>query len=137
MAEMYSDMVIAHFLSPQNVGTMQDPDGVGLCGDPNCGDSMTIFIKVGKGVIEDISFIVYGCTAAIAVGSMTTEMARGRTLREALEMTEQDVVEALEGLPEEKMHCSNLGASALKAAVRDYLNKRTDTGKPYREKYKK
>lgn len=134
---MYSDTVIAHFLSPQNVGVMDDADGQGLFGDPECGDSITIFIKVNKGVIYEISYIVYGCTAAIATGSMTTELAKGRMLREAMEITEQDVIEALEGLPEEKKHCSNMGVAALRAAVRDYLNKRTDTAIPYREKYKK
>ena len=118
---MYSDTVIAHFLSPQNAGVMHDPDGKGLSGDPNCGDSLTVFIKVNKGVIREISFIVYGCTAAIAAGSMTTELAKGRTLRAAMKITEQDIIEALGGLPEEKKHCSNIGVAALRAAVRDYL----------------
>ncbi len=134
---MYSNMVIAHFLSPQNVGEMVDPDGVGSYGDPDCGDHLKIFIKVKDNTVHDISFLVYGCTAAIACSSMTTEMARNKTLREALKLTEQDVTEALEGLPEEKQHCSNMGIRALRAAVTDYLNSRHPTGTPYRIKYKK
>lgn len=133
----YSDMVIAHFLSPQNVGEIPEADGEGSYGDPGCGDFMKIYIKVKNSSIVDISFLVHGCTAAIASGSMTTELAKGRSIREALKMTEQDVIDALEGLPEEKQHCSNMGVAALKAAVRDYLQNRHDTGKPYRIKYKK
>ena len=134
---MYSDMVIAHFLSPQNVGNMDDADGEGTYGDPDCGDSLKIFIKVNDGLISDISFLVHGCTAAIASASMTTELAKGKKIQEAMKITEQDIIDALEGLPDEKKHCSNMGAAALKNAVRDYLQNRHDTGKPYRIKYKK
>ncbi len=134
---MYSDMVIAHFLSPQNVGSMEDADGEGSFGDPGCGDSLKIYIKVKDGLINDICFMVYGCTAAIASGSMTTELAKGKRIQEALKITEQDIIDALEGLPEEKQHCSNMGAAALKNAIRDYLQNRHDTGKPYGIKYKR
>ncbi len=132
----YSDMVIAHFLSPQNVGEMDDADGIGFAGDPDCGDSMKIFIKVRDFVIIDICYVVFGCAAAIATGSMTTVMAMGKTIQQAMNVTEKDVTTALEGLPAAKRHCSNMGVSALKGAIKDYLNKNNDTGIPYGVKYK-
>lgn len=106
---MYSNKVIEHFMTPRNVGTMAEADGKGTFGDPGCGDSLTIYIKVKDEVIEDISFLVFGCTASVATSSMTTVLAKGKTIEEALEIQEEDIVEALDGLPENKLHCSNLG----------------------------
>ncbi|WP_077369391.1 iron-sulfur cluster assembly scaffold protein [Anaerosalibacter sp. Marseille-P3206] len=119
---MYSDKVIEHFMSPRNVGSMVDADGVGKFGDPNCGDSLTIYIKVKDDVIEDISFLVFGCTASVATSSMTTVLAKDKTIEEALKIKEEDIVEALDGLPEAKLHCSNLGVQALRNAIKDYLD---------------
>ena len=118
--KMYSDKVIEHFMSPRNVGSIVDADGVGKFGDPNCGDSLTIYIKVKDNVIDDISFLVFGCTASVATSSMTTVLAKGKTLEEAMQIKEEDIVEALDGLPEAKLHCSNLGVKALRAAIEDY-----------------
>lgn len=126
-SEGYTDTVIEHFSFPKNVGTIKDADGVGRCGDPACGDFLTIYIKVKKGVkdvIDDISFLVYGCAGAIATSSMTTVLVKGKTLDEALNLKEDDIIEALGGLPENKKHCSNLGVKALKNAIEDY-RKRT------------
>lgn len=120
---MYSEKVIEHFMSPRNAGSMPDADGEGTMGDPKCGDTLNIYIKVRDEVIEDISFLVFGCTASIATSSMTTVLAKGRTLEEAMNISEQDVIDALGGLPEEKKHCSNLGVSTLKNAIQDYLGK--------------
>lgn len=124
--EAYSDTVIEHFMCPRNVGNMNDADGEGTVGDPSCGDSLTIYIKVKNDVIEDISFLVFGCAAAIATSSMTTELAKGKTIEEALKISEDDIVRALGGLPENKKHCSNLGAKALRNAIDDYFRKNTD-----------
>jgi nitrogen fixation NifU-like protein len=124
MYSNYSNKVIEHFMSPRNVGTMVDADGEGVYGDPGCGDSLTIFIKVKDNVIEDISFLVFGCTASVATSSMTTVLAKGKTIEEALEIEEEDIVEALDGLPENKLHCSNLGVQALRNAIKDYLDKK-------------
>lgn len=124
--EAYSDTVIEHFMCPRNVGNMNDADGEGTVGDPSCGDSLTIYIKVKNDVIEDISFLVFGCAAAIAISSMTTELAKGKTVEEALKISEDDIVRALGGLPENKKHCSNLGAKALRNAIDDYFKKNTD-----------
>lgn len=121
---MYSNKVIEHFMTPRNVGTMTEADGKGTFGDPGCGDSLTIYIKVKDEVIEDISFLVFGCTASVATSSMTTVLAKGKTIEEALEIQEEDIVEALDGLPENKLHCSNLGVQALRSAIKDYLNKK-------------
>ncbi len=121
---MYNSMLIEHFMNPRNVGRMPEPDGVGGIGDPSCGDFLKIYIKVENMRIEDISFEVFGCPAAIATSSILTEMARGMSLDEALELTDESIVEALGGLPDHKIHCSNLGATALHDAVRDYLIKR-------------
>ena len=100
---------------------MPDADGIGSCGDPSCGDSLTLYIKVKDNVITDISFLVFGCVAAIASSSMTTELAKGKTLEEALRITDNDIADALDGLPENKIHCSVLGATALKNAIENYF----------------
>ncbi len=116
----FTDLVIDHFMCPRNVGSMPDADGEGTCGDPGCSDSLTIYIKVKDNVITDISFLVFGCVAAVASSSMTTELAKGKTLEEALRITNTDIADALGGLPEYKMHCSVLGATALKNAIESY-----------------
>ncbi|OPZ85597.1 MAG: NifU-like protein [Firmicutes bacterium ADurb.Bin419] len=120
---MYTEKVLDHFMSPRNTGSMPDADAEGTMGDPKCGDSLNIYIKVNNDVIEDISFLAFGCAASIATSSMTTELVKGKTLEEALKITEQDVIDALDGLPEEKKHCSNLGVSALKKAIQNYMEK--------------
>ena len=120
---MYSEKVMEHFSNPRNVGDIEDADGVGTVGNPVCGDLMTIYIKVKDNVIEDIKFKTFGCGAAIATSSMVTEMAMGKTIEEALEITRNDVANELEGLPPVKMHCSNLAADALHAAIDDYKKK--------------
>lgn len=121
--DLFTDTVMEHFMCPRNVGSMPDADGKGTCGDPGCGDSLTIYIKVKDNVITDISFLVFGCVAAIATSSMTTELVKGKTLEEALKLTDTDIADALGGLPEHKMHCSVLGATALKNAIKDYYSK--------------
>lgn len=121
--ESFSDKVIEHFMSPRNIGSMPDADGIGNGGDPSCGDSLTIYIKVKNNIVSDISFLVFGCVAAIATSSMTTELVKGKTLEEALKLTDTDITEALGGLPENKLHCSVLGASALKNAIENYRSK--------------
>jgi nitrogen fixation NifU-like protein len=119
----FSDKVIEHFMCPRNVGSMPGADATGRCGDPSCGDSLTLYIKVKDNIITDISFMVFGCAAAIASSSMTTELAKGKTLEEAAQITDADIAEALDGLPEYKMHCSVLGATALKDAINNYLGR--------------
>ena len=119
----YTEKLLEHFMNPRNVGVMKDADGEGTCGDPGCGDALTLYIKVKDDVIEDISFMVFGCPAAIATSSMTTELIKGKTIEDALKLTDEDIMEALGGLPENKMHCSNLGAEALKNAINDYYCK--------------
>ncbi|MDF2569049.1 MAG: nitrogen-fixing NifU domain protein [Sporomusa sp.] len=128
---MYSDKVIEHFMSPQNAYYMPEADGVGTIGDPGCGDNCMIFIKVQDEIIHDISFLIFGCGAAVASGSMTTTLAKGKSIKTALEITEQEVIDALEGLPEVKQHCSNLGVAALQAAIKDYLIKQGKTLEEY------
>lgn len=120
---MYSEKVMEHFMMPRNACLMSNPDGVGTAGDPGCGDNFKLFIQVQNNIISNISFLVFGCGAAIACGSMTTVLAKGKSISDALKITEQDVVDALDGLPEVKQHCSNLGVTALRAAIRDYLAK--------------
>ena len=120
---MYSPKVMLHFSNPQNVGEIPDADGVGTVGNPVCGDLMTIYIKVKDDRIEDIKFKTFGCGAAIATSSMVTLMAKGKTLDEALKITRDDVAKELDGLPPQKMHCSNLAAEALEAAIKDYREK--------------
>ena len=116
----FTDTVIDHFNSPHNCKSMENADGIGCYGDADCGDSLKIFIKVKNDVIEDISFLVAGCVAAVASSSMTTELAKGKTIEEALKITDEDIAIALGGLPENKMHCSVLGAKALQNAIKDY-----------------
>ena len=126
----YSQKVMEHFANPRNVGAIEDPDGVGEVGNPACGDIMTFTIKVNDGRLEDVKFQTFGCGAAIAVSSMISDMAKGKALGEALRITNKDVAEALDGLPTNKLHCSNLGADALHAAIHDYYEK---SGRPLRE----
>ncbi|MEW5937396.1 MAG: Fe-S cluster assembly scaffold protein NifU [Candidatus Thermoplasmatota archaeon] len=121
---MYSEKVMEHFKNPRNIGEIENPDGVGTVGNPICGDLMTIYIKVKDGVIEDIKFKTFGCAAAIATSSMVTELAKGRTIEEAEKISRGDVARELDGLPPIKMHCSNLAAEALHAAIEDYKTKK-------------
>lgn len=120
---MYSKKVMDHFTNPRNVGEMSDADGIGEEGNPVCGDAMKIFIKVKDDVITDVKFQTFGCGAAIAVSSIVTEIAKGKTLDEAMKITKASLSEALDGLPPQKMHCSNLGADALHKAIKDYRSK--------------
>jgi nitrogen fixation protein NifU and related proteins len=120
---MYSQKVMEHFKNPHNMGEIPDADGVGTVGNPVCGDLMTIYIKVKDNRLEDIKFKTYGCGSAIATSSMITDIARGKTLEEALKITRADVADSLGGLPPVKMHCSNLAADALHAAIEDYYKK--------------
>ena len=122
----YSKEVMEHFMNPRNVGVIENPDGYGKVGNPVCGDLMEIFIKVNDNKVDDIKFRTFGCGSAIAVSSMVTEMAKGQPLEEAMKITRKDVADKLGGLPPQKMHCSNLGADALHAAINDYWVK---TGK--------
>ncbi|MBL7079466.1 Fe-S cluster assembly scaffold protein NifU [Candidatus Bathyarchaeota archaeon] len=121
---MYSEKVLDHFRNPRNVGEIEDADGVGSVGNPVCGDVMSIYIKVKDDKIEDIKFKTFGCGAAIATTSMTTELAKGKTLDEAMTITRQDVADELGGLPPVKMHCSNLAADALHEAIENYRGKK-------------
>ena len=118
---MYSEKVMDHFTNPRNVGEIPDANGVGTVGNAKCGDIMRMFLKVENGIIEDVKFKTFGCGAAIATSSMATEMVKGKTLKEALELTNKAVAEALDGLPPVKMHCSLLAEEAIHAAVEDYL----------------
>ena len=117
---MYSEIVIDHFRNPRNVGVLEDANGIGFAGDAECGDSLKMFIKVENSFIEDIKFQVQGCTAAIASSSMTTVLAKGKPVMAAYVISEENITEALGGLPEEKEHCSVLGAIALKKAIANY-----------------
>lgn len=128
---MYSDLVKDHFMNPRNVGELPDADGVGEVGNPVCGDMMTVYVKVKDDRIDDVKFKTFGCGAAIAVSSMVTEMAKGKTVAEAMKITNKDVAEALGGLPKNKLHCSNLGADALHMALKDYRDRKA--GKPPKE----
>ncbi|MBR6300971.1 MAG: Fe-S cluster assembly scaffold protein NifU [Clostridia bacterium] len=121
---MYSEKVMDHFSNPRNVGEIPDADGVGTVGNAKCGDIMRMYLKVDEnGVITDVKFKTFGCGAAIATSSMATEMVKGKTLKEALKLTNAAVAEALDGLPPIKMHCSLLAEEAIKAAVEDYMKK--------------
>ena len=120
---MYSEKVMDHFSNPRNVGEIENADGVGTVGNAKCGDIMRIYLKVEDGVIVDCKFKTFGCGAAIATSSMATEMVKGKTLKEALALTNAAVAEALDGLPPVKMHCSLLAEEAVKAAVEDYMKK--------------
>jgi len=124
---MYSERVMAHFRNPHNVGELETPDGVGEVGNPQCGDVMKIGIMVEDEHIAEIRFQTLGCAAAIATSSMITDMAKGMTLADAMEISRDDVADALDGLPANKMHCSNLAADALKEAIKDYRNKQETT----------
>jgi len=121
---MYNEKVIEHFKNPKNVGEIKDADGVGEVGNPVCGDMMTFYIKVENNKLIDVKYKTFGCVAAIAVSSMISEMAIGKTIDEVLEISNKMVAEALGGLPPNKYHCSNLGADALKAAIEDYKKKK-------------
>jgi nitrogen fixation NifU-like protein len=120
----YSDKVMDHFMNPRNVGEIKDADGVGEVGNPVCGDMMTFYIKVKDSRLDDVKFQTFGCGAAVAVSSITSEMAKGKTLEEAVKITPALVAKELEGLPKNKYHCSNLGAQALQEAIRDYAKKK-------------
>lgn len=120
----YSKKVMEHFMNPRNVGTIEDPDGYGKVGNPVCGDLMEMFIKVEDDLITDIKFRTFGCGSAIATSSMVTELAKGMHVDEAMKITRGDVADELEGLPPRKMHCSNLAASALQEAIKDYKSKK-------------
>jgi len=117
---MYNKVVMDHFRNPRNVGVIENADGIGEVGNPLCGDMMTIYLKVEDESIADIKFQTFGCGSAIAVSSMLTEIAKGKKLTEAKSITNKDVARALEGLPQNKLHCSNLGADALQMAIKDY-----------------
>ncbi|MBN2362536.1 Fe-S cluster assembly scaffold protein NifU [candidate division WOR-3 bacterium] len=119
----YSEKVIDHFKNPRNMGSIPDADGIGTVGNPVCGDIMTIYIKVRDGLITDCRFETFGCVAAIASSSMTTELIKNKTLEEALKLTNKSVISELEGLPPAKVHCSVLAEQAIKAAIDDYKSK--------------
>jgi len=120
---MYSDKVFEHFRSPRNIGEIPDADGVGTVGNPVCGDLMTIMIKVEDDKIADIKFKTFGCAAAIATSSVATELAKGKSIKEALQITRKTVADELGGLPPQKLHCSNLASDALRKAITDYFRK--------------
>jgi nitrogen fixation NifU-like protein len=126
---IYSEKVMEHFQNPRNVGVIEDADGVGQVGNPVCGDMMSFYIKVEDNRIADVKFQTFGCGAAIAVSSMVSEMAMGKTLEEAMKITNKSVAEELGGLPKNKLHCSNLGADALHNAIEDYREKQKGTKK--------
>lgn len=126
---IYSEKVMDHFMNPRNVGEIENADGIGEEGNPVCGDMMTFHIKVKDNRLEDVKFKTFGCGAAIAVSSMVSEMAMGKTLEEAMKITPKLVAKELEGLPKNKFHCSNLGAQALHKAIEDYQNKKKAGGK--------
>ncbi len=127
---MYSEKVMEHFQNPRNVGVIKDADGIGQVGNPVCGDMMTFYIKVRDSRIADVKFQTFGCGAAIAVSSMVSEMAMGKTLDEAMKITNNDVANELGGLPKNKHHCSNLGADALHKAIENYKEKKKQAEKP-------
>ena len=120
---LYSEKVMDHFTNPRNVGEIEDADGIGEVGNAKCGDIMKMFLKIDNGVITDIKFKTFGCGAAVATSSMATEMIKGQKLEDALKLTNKAVVEALDGLPDSKLHCSVLAEQALKAAISDYYKR--------------
>ncbi len=120
---MYNEKVINEFRNPQNMGEMEDANAVGTVGNATCGDIMKIYMKIEDNIIKDVSFQTFGCTAAIATSSIATSMIKGKTVDEALKLTNAEVVEKLGGLPPQKLHCSVLAEEAIKAAVNDYLKK--------------
>ena len=125
---MYSQKVMEHFMCPQNAYSMPDADAEGSFGDPSCGDMLTVYLKIKNNVIQEISYLVFGCCASIATSSMTSVLAKGKSLNEALGITEEEIIEALDGLPENKRHCSNLGVRALHNAINHYLNTKQTEG---------
>jgi len=120
---LYSEKVMDHFSNPRNVGEIENADGVGEVGNAKCGDIMKMYIKVDAGIISDVKFKTFGCGAAIATSSIATEMIKGKSIEDALKVTNKAVVESLEGLPPEKLHCSVLAEQAMKAAISDYYRK--------------
>ena len=122
---LFTDEVIDHFSNPRNAGEMEDANGIGDAGDPGCGDTMRLYIKVEDDLIKDVSFKICGCVAALASASVTTVLVKGKTIDEALMITNKDISDALGGLPEQKLHCSVLGEEAIRNAVADYRSKRT------------
>ena len=120
---MYSEKVMDHFKNPRNVGEIENADGVGQVGNPKCGDIMKMYIKVEDGIIKNVRFKTFGCGAAIATSSMATEMIKGKTLKEALALNNEDVVKNLDGLPAQKIHCSVLAKEAIESAIKDYCEK--------------
>lgn len=120
----YTKKVMDHFMNPRNVGVIENPDGYGKIGSPSCGDMMEIFLKIEDGIIRDVKFRTFGCASAIASSSVTTEMILNKTVEEALQVTNKAVVEALDGLPAAKVHCSVLAEEAIKAAIEDYISKK-------------
>ena len=120
---MYSEKVMDHFTNPRNVGEIADASGVGTVGNAKCGDILRIYLKIENGIIEDVKFKTFGCGAAIATSSMATEMVKGKSIEEAMKLTNKAVAEALDGLPPVKMHCSLLAEQALKEALEDYFKK--------------
>jgi len=121
--EEYSQKVMDHFMNPRNVGVIEDADAIGEVGNPRCGDIMKMYLKIKDNVITDVKFQTFGCGAAVATSSMVTELVKGKTLEEALKITNKTVAEALDGLPPIKMHCSNLAEEAIKSAIEDYKKK--------------
>jgi nitrogen fixation NifU-like protein len=119
----YSEKVMEHFVNPHNVGKLEDADGIGEVGNAKCGDIMKMYLKINDGIITDVKFNTYGCASAIATSSIATDMIKGQPLSEALKLTNKAVVEALDGLPAVKIHCSVLAEQAIKAAVKDYYDK--------------
>lgn len=120
---MYSDKVMDHFSNPRNVGEIENADGVGEVGNAHCGDIMKVYLKIDDNIISDVKFKTFGCGAAIATSSIATEMIKGKTVEEALQITNKAVVEALDGLPPQKIHCSVLAEEAVKTAIEDYQKK--------------
>ena len=123
---MYSEKVMDHFRNPRNVGVIEDADGTGEVGNPVCGDMMSFYIKVNDNQLEDVKFQTFGCGAAIAVSSMISELAKGKSIEEAMKITKADVAKNLDGLPPIKMHCSNLAADGLQEAIKDYIEKKEE-----------
>lgn len=120
---LYSEKVMDHFTNPRNVGIIEDADGVGEVGNAKCGDIMKIYLKINNDIIEDVKFETFGCGSAIASSSMATEMIKGKSINDAMQLTNKAVAEALDGLPAHKMHCSVLAEEAIKAALKDYYDK--------------
>lgn len=131
MAMEYSKKVMEHFLNPKNVGEIENADGIGEVGNTKCGDIMRIYLKIENGIITDAKFKTFGCGSAIATSSMATELIKNKPVTEAIKLSNQAVVEALDGLPKIKVHCSVLAEQAIKAAVRDYFEKNNINPEPY------